>query len=43
MGTGIMYMVGEWDEATKTVNFKGKQTDPMTGEDIRRETNISAH
>jgi len=34
MGTGIMYMVGEWDDATKTINFKGRQTDPMTGEDI---------
>jgi hypothetical protein len=30
MGTGIMTMEGTWDEATKTINFKGKTTDPMT-------------
>lgn len=30
MGTGIMFMEGTWDEATKTINFKGTSTDPMT-------------
>ncbi len=34
MGSGIMYMEGTWDAATKTVNMKGKQTDPMTGKSI---------
>ena len=31
MGTGLMYMEGTWDAATKTINLKGKTTDPMTG------------
>ena len=30
MGTGIMYMEGPWDEATKTMNLKGKMVDPMS-------------
>ena len=34
MGTGIMYMEGTWDDATKTVTFKGKTTDPMTGKEM---------
>jgi hypothetical protein len=34
MGTGIMYMEGTWDEATKSINFKGKSIDPTTGKDI---------
>ena len=34
MGTGMMILEGDWDDATKTVNFKGKQTDPMTGNDM---------
>jgi len=39
MGTGIMVMEGKWDDKTKTLNTKGKQTDPMTGKDmIVRET-----
>jgi len=33
MGTGIIYMEGPWDDATKTVNLKGKQTDPLTGKE----------
>ena len=33
MGTGIIYMEGPWDDATKTVNMKGKQTDPLTGKE----------
>jgi hypothetical protein len=34
MGTGIMYMEGTWDDATKTANFKGKSTDHMTGKEM---------
>ncbi|MEP6594852.1 MAG: DUF1579 domain-containing protein [Ginsengibacter sp.] len=34
MGTGIMVMEGPWDDATKTINMKGKQTEPMTGKDM---------
>lgn len=33
MGSGIMVLEGIWDEATKTINFSGKCTDPMTGKD----------
>lgn len=28
MGTGIMYMEGEWNAANKSIEFKGKMTDP---------------
>jgi hypothetical protein len=39
MGTGVMFMTGEYDAATKTTNFSGKCTDPMTGkEKTYRET-----
>lgn len=34
MGTGIMTMEGTWDEAAKTINFKGKSVDPSTGKDM---------
>jgi len=39
LGTGIVQMSGTYDEATKTLNLKGFQTDPMTGKesDIREE------
>jgi Protein of unknown function (DUF1579) len=39
MGSGIVVMRGTYDEATKTLNLKGKQTDPVTGKDanIREE------
>jgi hypothetical protein len=30
MGSGIVYMEGPWDEATKSMNLKGKMTDPMS-------------
>jgi len=30
MGSGIMVMKGTWDEATKTINMKGKMVDPGT-------------
>lgn len=37
MGTGIMVLEGTWDEKSKSLNLKGKQTDPGTGKpmDIR--------
>lgn len=31
MGTGLTYMEGNWNEATKSIEMKGKMTDPMTG------------
>lgn len=31
LGSGIVQMSGTYDEATKTLNLKGTQTDPMTG------------
>jgi hypothetical protein len=31
MGTGIMYMEGTWNEKTRTITFKGKSVDIMTG------------
>jgi hypothetical protein len=38
MGTGIMYATGEYNPANKTITFKGKCVDPMTGkEKIYRE------
>lgn len=33
MGSGLVNMTGNWDDATKTLNLKGRQTDPMTGKD----------
>ena len=41
-GSGIIYMTGTYDEATKTLNLKGNQTDPLTGKDayIREEMKI---
>lgn len=39
MGSGIMVLEGEWDEANKTINFSGNITDPMTGMECKvRET-----
>jgi hypothetical protein len=34
MGSGIMYLKGPWDEATKTITLKGKMTDPGTKGDV---------
>lgn len=34
MGTGIMFMEGTWDEITKTMHFKGKSTDPVSGKEM---------
>lgn len=31
MGTGIMYMSGDYDGTAKTMELKGEGTDPMTG------------
>ncbi len=31
MGTGIMNLEGTWDEGSKSIEFKGKSTDPSTG------------
>ncbi len=41
-GSGIILMTGTYDEATKTLNLKGTQTDPLTGKDswIREEMKI---
>lgn len=33
MGSGIVVMRGTYDEANKTLNLKGKQTDALTGKD----------
>ena len=39
MGSGIMIMTGQYDDATKTMKLSGHQSDPMTGKDspIRQE------
>lgn len=34
MGTGVMNMTGTWDDATKSVNFTGTTTDPVSGKQI---------
>lgn len=34
MGTGIMFMEGKWDDASKSVTLNGKMYDPMTGKDV---------
>ncbi|MEP7107511.1 MAG: DUF1579 domain-containing protein [Ferruginibacter sp.] len=33
-GTGTITMEGTWDEPTKSITFKGKGIDPMTGKDV---------
>jgi len=39
MGSGIMILKGTWDEATKTINLKGRMIDPGTKQDTEvRET-----
>lgn len=39
MGSGIMVLRGPWDEGTKTMNLKGKSTDPATMAEVEmRET-----
>ncbi|HQW84296.1 MAG TPA: DUF1579 domain-containing protein [Ferruginibacter sp.] len=41
-GTGMVYLSGNYDDKTKTLNLSGYQTDPMTGKDsnIREEMTI---
>jgi len=34
MGSGISYMEGPWDEATKSMTLKGKMVDPGTGKEL---------
>ena len=34
MGTGMMQLEGTWDEASKTINFKGECVDPMNGKNM---------
>ncbi len=34
MGTGIIYMEGTWNDATKAIEFSGKMTDAMAGKAI---------
>jgi hypothetical protein len=34
MGTGMMFLTGKWDEATKSITFKGSMVDPASGKDI---------
>ena len=38
MGTGIMFMTGEWDAAGKKIEYSGKTYDPMGGKivDVRQ-------
>ena len=39
MGTGIMFLTGNWDAASKTVTLTGNMVDPASGKDISvRET-----
>jgi hypothetical protein len=35
MGTGIMYLEGTWDAATKSINLAGTMTDAMTGKSVK--------
>jgi hypothetical protein len=34
MGTGVMHLLGPWDEGTKTMTLTGKMIDPGTGKEI---------
>jgi hypothetical protein len=42
-GSGIVIMRGFYDEGTKTMNLKGVQTDPMTGNDSEIREEIKWH
>lgn len=33
MGTGIMYLEGKWDDATRSITLTGKMTDPISGKE----------
>lgn len=40
-GSGIIMMTGQYNEQTKTLELKGKQTDPVTGKDTDiRQVNV---
>lgn len=41
MGTGIMVMEGKYDAKTKTINFKGKQVDPVSGKELEMRENFT--
>lgn len=34
MGTGMMYLTGTWDDASKSINYTGTEVDPTSGKDI---------
>lgn len=34
MSTGVMYLEGKWDDATRSITFTGKSTDPTSGKDL---------
>ncbi len=40
MGTGMMYLEGVWDDATKSIKLSGKMVDPITGKDVPVKENI---
>ena len=35
MGTGIMYSEGKWNDADKTIEFKGTAVDPISGKELK--------
>ncbi|MBC7915018.1 MAG: DUF1579 domain-containing protein [Pyrinomonadaceae bacterium] len=35
MGTGMMYSEGKWNEANKTIEFKGMAVDPVSGKELK--------
>ncbi|MBS1660458.1 MAG: DUF1579 domain-containing protein [Bacteroidetes bacterium] len=35
MGTGMMYLTGTWDAATKSITFTGTMVDPTAGGDVK--------
>ena len=39
-GTGLMYMEGNYDEASKKIIYTGKMVDPMTGKDAEYKQTI---
>ncbi len=34
MGTGVMYAEGDWNDNEKSIEFKGKQVDPLSGNEL---------
>ncbi|QEC52671.1 uncharacterized protein DUF1579 [Anseongella ginsenosidimutans] len=34
MGTGMMYLEGQWNEADKSITFRGTMTDPLSGGEV---------